>query len=316
MSLVDVLRAAAERAKRAEEAEERAPWLEAEESAWRSEEGPIVVTRERLDGFLQRTSAVDVPRGERLRRLAIALEIASFEDGWDGLQRIYEAAAGEAPEDTRVFESWGISSKQCTEWDDATLERQRRIFTEGEQAFTRAAALAPGDADVCFHMGLHQYEYPKAERASSEHAGRALPWLSRALAIDPRHPMAQLYQAHCFHDQKDWIAAVRAYAAVDQARLLDERPHQGWRVVKLEEQLAFCLAQAGDLAEARRRFFALIEEISRFTHDETIDWVANLWDLEEAVKTTFREDAELVEATARAVRHVYSRFAEDAPEQE
>jgi tetratricopeptide (TPR) repeat protein len=310
--LIDGLREAAARAERLLESEASRPWLEAEVGTWRAMEDPLVVTASRLEGFLERTASVDVPRGERLRRLAIELESAVFEDGWDGLQRIYEAAAREAPEDARIFESWGISSTECFRWDDAPLEEQHRIFTDGERAFERALALAPDDADVAFHMGLHQYHYPKSERASSEHADLALPWFGRALALDPRHPMAQLYQAHCYHDKADWNAAVRAYAAVDQTRLLEERPYQGWRVVKLEEQLAFCLAEAGDLAEAKRRFLALIEEICRFTHDETIDWVVNLWDLEKAVETRFREDSDLVEAAARAVQHAYGRSTEQS----
>jgi hypothetical protein len=311
MSLIDQLRASAERAQRLRESEAARPWLEAELPTWYAMEAPLVVTAPRLDAFLERTASVDVPRGERLRRLAIELEGAEFEDGWDGLQRIYEAAAREAPDDARVFESWGISSTQCRRWDDALLEERRRIFADGERAFTRALALAPGDADAYFHMGLHQYDYPKSERASPEHADRALPWFGRALAVDPRHPMAQLYQAHCLHDKKDWSEAVRAYSAVDQARLLEERPYQGWRVVKLEEQLAFCLAQAGHLAEAKRRFCALIEEISRFTHDEAVGWVMNVWDLEEAVKTIFQDDPALVESAARVARHVYGRPSEE-----
>jgi len=317
MGLVEEVRAAAARAKREDEGEVPEPWLEAERRAWPGVDGPLVVTARGLDEFLERTASVDVPRGERLRKLAIALESELFEDGWDGLQRIYEAAAREDPEDPRIFESWGISSTQCRAWDDGSLEEQRAIFADGERAFTRAAALDPDDPDIHCHMGLHQYHYPKSDRASPEHADRALPWFARALAIDPHHPMARLYQAHCLHDKKEWRAAVDAYSAVDQARLLEERPHQAWRVVKLEEQIASCLARAGDLAEAKRRFLALIAELSRLTDDEIRDEAVNLWDLEEAVKTTLRDDPTLAEAAERVARRVYFKYpGGDEPEQD
>lgn len=127
--------------------------------------------------------------------------------------------------------------------------------------------------------------------------------------------MPALYRAHCYHDKKDWPAAVRAYDAVDQARLLEQHPSQEWRVVKLREQLAFCLAQAGQHAEAKQRFFAFIDDIAQFDDDEIWDLSINvkLEDLESAAISILKDPA-LLEAT-RAIGRRWRLEHRDATDQ-
>ena len=56
------------------------------------DEMEIHVDEEKLQAFLTATEPIQILRGERLRQLAIRLELESYVDEWSGYYRIYEAA--------------------------------------------------------------------------------------------------------------------------------------------------------------------------------------------------------------------------------
>src|SRR5205823_6247562 len=92
------------------------------------------------------TQGIDTP-ANRLRLLAIELEAAEFEQGWDGLRAIYQAAADADPADARVFHSWGISaSNWAEEWMTPDLSERVAIAREAERVLRTALELAPRDS--------------------------------------------------------------------------------------------------------------------------------------------------------------------------
>src|SRR5262249_55874279 len=78
-------------------------------------EGPVRVTPQKLTVYLDQTRHIEAPPAQRLRWLAIELEHARFERGWDDLRTIYQAAADAAPADPWVLHSWGLSASRWVE---------------------------------------------------------------------------------------------------------------------------------------------------------------------------------------------------------
>src|SRR5262249_28377799 len=191
-----------------------------------------------LEAFLELTQGIDLAAAQRLRRLAIALERrAACQRGWEDLQVIYQRAAELAPNDATVFHSWGISA---TDWVDPYrgLEMPRRlaVASEAEWAFLKALDLSPRDSRMAYSLGLLYYEHPLRETDEATWVERAISWFTRAVEWDSGNVIAQLYLAHCYHDQKDWPRAICAYEKIDQATLARDWPL--WRAVKCREQLA------------------------------------------------------------------------------
>lgn len=264
---------------------------------------PIVsVTPERISSFLAATRSIQLPEAERLRRLAIKLEAEEFEDGWQGLRRIYAAAAEAAPENARVYHSWGISA---IGWMDASrtpgLPEQALIAREGEDVLSRASALHPGDSDIAHAMGLLFYNHPLRGEDKWTYARAALEWFQRASEWDPSNVIARLYLAHCHHDLMDWLPALKSYEGVDLDRLA--REWAPWRALKCKEQMAACHAKLGFADEAIRRFTALLDEIAPLDEEALTEDVVNLDELVDAVTRDLR-DSELLRRTRAAVNRL------------
>ncbi|WP_044965008.1 tetratricopeptide repeat protein [Sorangium cellulosum] len=313
MNFVEAIRAALERAERGIGARQVEPWLAAEIEKLKSADAPIEITAEALQRFLASTTDAGPPRSERLRRLAIELEDEDFVDGWAGFRRIYEAAASESPNDAWVFLSWGISADHSWLWRSKLEEERLQIWEAADRALARAVELSPDDADILYAMGHLRYQHPTDDTDSGEHAVRAIPWLVRAIEVNPHHPMAQLFRAHCYHDQKKWQAAVRAYEAVEASRLLEERPCEAGRVVKLRAQLAFCLAQSGDPAEAGRQLLLLVNDVDQFTRDELRELVGSMLSFSEILEDTANrvKSPHLLEATRATILRVERRWDDE-----
>ncbi len=87
----------------------------------------------------------------------------------------------------------------------------------------------------------------------------------QALERSPKHLIARLYSAHCYHDKahsyKDeaqFSDALSEYQDVDTSQLREE--FDIWRYVKLQEQIGHCLCKMGQ-AEAAELYF---EEVMDF----------------------------------------------------
>jgi len=248
---------------------------------FRSGNGPVRVTPEKLRDFLTATHDLDLPPAARLRSLAIQLETEEFDQGWTGLRAIYEAAAEADPADALVLHSWGISA---THWADKaktpSTSGRAAIVSEAERVLHAALELAPGDSSVAHALGWLNYIHPATAEATEKQRSEALNWFERAVQWDPGNTLSQLYISHCFHDRKDWRRAISEYEKVDLDRLPRDWP--AWRAVKCREQLAQCYAYAGDRAESLRRFTAFLDEADAWDKESAEERIINLDELVKA----------------------------------
>jgi tetratricopeptide (TPR) repeat protein len=204
--------------------------------------------------YLRDTSHIELPPGERLRRLAIELEdeaaSAPMPRGFLALARLYDAARelGSAEADT----SLAIAAHACAGWEDTPSVHSIRV--KGTQAARRAIA-ARDDALAHYVLGLFLY---------GEHAlADALASFDATLARDPMLEWARLYRAHCLHDAERWSEAVAAYDAVNPAAFTGPTV---WRYDLLREQRAFCRLMAGDREGALADFERLLALYEKEPH--------------------------------------------------
>jgi hypothetical protein len=271
-------------------------------------QGPICVTPQKICAYLDATQQIEEPPAQRLRWLAIKLEHHSFERGWDGLRTIYQAATAADPTDFRVPHSWGISASNWASSSVATpvLEERQAIADEAEEILQAALDLAPKHSRVAYAFGLLYYNHPTAGEDPEGFQSRAIHWFSQAVEWDPGTVMAQLYLAHCFHDQKDWPRAIQEYEKVDLDWLARHMP--AWRAVKCREQLGHCHAYAGNAEEAVRRFTAFLDDAASWDGEEAEEYIINVDELVDAVThkldhpELFRRTRELVKRLVRQPR--------------
>lgn len=134
---------------------------------------------------------------------------------------------------------------------------------------------------------------------------KAREWFSLATSLDPDNAMAQLYLAHCFHDIRHWDNAVQAYSAVNETNLSRDWPL--WRLFKLKEQRAYCVAMSGKRDESIRLFSEYIDELAvldpKVFFDEVMDIGFDL--LKEA--TQFLDERRLLDRLLMIARKMIER---------
>lgn len=263
--------------------------------------GPVVVTREKLDAFLNVTAHLDSTAADRLRQLAIELEYRTFADGWAGLRSIYATAADLEPANPRVLHSWGISAMHCAEDDRRSADERRSLSEEAERQFLAALRMLPRESRIAHSLGVLHYSHPWTHERSEENRVRALGWFEQAVAWDATNAIAHLYIAHCYHDVSDWPRAIAAYERVDLDRLSRDWP--AWRAVKCREQLAACYAAAGDLDEARGRIVAWLDEVESWDEVALEENVINVHELVDTL-TNLLPDEALRERTRNLIRRM------------
>ncbi len=269
---------------------------------------PINVTSERLHEFLVNTQTIDWPPGERLWLLAIGLEYEEFETGWDGLRRIYQAAADAVPADNpelraQVLRSWGISAQVYYDSERTVPDLQDRIAIaqEARQVLHEALDLTPEDSQIAYVLGFVDYFHPSRDDDDEKHLSSAIEWFQRALEWDTENFMARLYLAHCFHDREDWLRAIAEYEKVDLEKLAQERAI--WRSVKCREQLAHCYAHAGNHDKAIGLFRAFLDDADSLDEDALLDHFVHVHELVDAV-TNVLDDPELLQRTRALVERL------------
>jgi TPR repeat protein len=245
--------------------------------------GKVEVSPAKLAQFVKATRPVNLPKSERLRRLAIELELAPFADGWDGLRQIYDAAAAAAPADARIYHSRAIAAVAWLDpWSTPEPERRLIIAADAEAALARALDLSPDDSRIIYTMGHLYYNHPLWKDDPDGWAVRAAKWFERAARMDPENTIAQLYLAHCHHDRKDWSRAIAEYSKVDLVKLAEQWPR--WRAWKCREQLCHCLAYRGDLEAAALYFRRFLDDLEALDDATLNDCVMNLNELVEALQ--------------------------------
>lgn len=147
-----------------------------------------------LDTFLQASEGFEFEPGERLRKLAIAVEGRAIalepRRGWACVERIYARALELAPDHAWIHESRAITASFMAECADGLDD----LVREAERCIARAAELPPDDAMIAYHQGHVIYQHQRWS------AARALPHFERALSLDPACGWAALFRAHCLHD--------------------------------------------------------------------------------------------------------------------
>jgi tetratricopeptide (TPR) repeat protein len=274
----------------------REPGLNWEDAvrAFRGDDWPLVVTREKLDAFLGATAHLDASAGDRLRQLAIALEMHSFRNGWADLRSIYVFAATIEPDNYRVPHSHGISASRWADNERLSDTERLALGQEAEAAYLAALRLAPGTSHIAHSLGILWYDHCWTAERNEEYRLRALGWFEQAVAWDVTNDVAHLYIAHCHHDVRDWPRAIAAYERVDLARLARNWP--AWRAVKCREQLAACYAASGNLDEARRLLVAWLDEVSTLDDTALKDRVINVEELVDTL-TRYLPDEGLIART-------------------
>lgn len=231
------------------------------------------INPEKLEAFLAATEFLPAPPAERLRQLAIGLEYAHFAKGWTDLFRIYRHAAGLDPDNPDIPHSLGVSSGY---WFSIANEPTRvKIERDVVSLLEPAASHHREQADLACTLGVVLYD-------GGEHRDEALRWFREAQARRPGHLLATLYEGHCYADAERWGAALDAYRRIDQEQLADEL--YLWRVVKLREQIAYCVARSGDRDEGVRLFEQLIAELRQLAEEDPDEAQDVIVDLNELVE--------------------------------
>ena len=224
---------------------------------------------ERMDlkAFVRDAGCFDVEPTECLRQLAIAVEnegIAYGARGWRALKRIYDLARRISSENVAVLHSSAVSAREVADICDG--EDADAIWTDALDAIHQALALAPDDGDAHAELGMILYFRSQTQEA--------LDAFNAALQRDPHLGWAQLYRAHCLHDQGAWKAAMEAYDSVDLAQFGGP---SSWRVDVLREQRAQCRLMSGDRAGALHDFGRILDRYEREPHLAFHAMSASLW---------------------------------------
>lgn len=209
-----------------------------------------------LTAYLRRTAGSDLPAAERLRQLAVFLDVerhvtsSATRAGWSVLRRIYDEAARLGPKDASVRCSRAASALDALVGLRAGDPFRGRLWREALHAARAALDLDPADAQAHYLLGQVHYWHPPAQLAL------ALASFEEATRREPGHAWARLYTAHCLQDLERWAEAADAYDHVDRGAFTGLRG--GWRRELMLEQRAYCLLRSGRRADAVVAFTEVI----------------------------------------------------------
>lgn len=119
------------------------------------------------------------------------------------------------------------------------------------------------DSDDMHIWGLVYY---MSDDDKEYHKPLALEKFLSAYEMDDSNFLACLYIAHCYHDTKDYMEALKYYMLVNQDDLKD---FMLWRYVKLIEQIGFCLHKLGKTKKAEDKFLQVLNWYKMIPYDST-----------------------------------------------
>ena len=246
-----------------------------------------------LAEYLIETQHIDIEPAERLRQLAISLESnamsLSGQAGWYALKRIYEYALKYDGKDEHVWLTMGISAQEMAE-NQESESLKTKIYKEKESAVLNALDISPNWSRAHFSLGYLYYFQNRKEEALNEFE------LTLNCEDDNKiHSWAQLYKAHCFHDEKKWTEALDAYLEVDLSAFAGA---SSWRVEVLREQIAECTFNTGKKQEAEK---LLLDILDRYDAEPAVSIYAmssSLWNVAESLSPKYVERAKSIENKA------------------
>lgn len=228
------------------------------------------VERLDLNGYLRETSAIALEAWERLRYLAIELELAVPLGlrGWRALKRIYDEAgrlAGDDDARTNVLHSTSISAHALI----AGQEDDQRLWRAAYDAAFGAIALSPLNASCHALLAHHRYHDSVTPKGGLD---ACLLDCARAIELDPRAGWPRYHRAFALRDLGRFAEALAAFDEINLG-LFDNRPHR--RELILESR-AYCRLRSGDREGAINEFRALL---ARYERDPSLARDASWLDL-------------------------------------
>lgn len=211
---------------------------------------------ERLDWrrFLSAVDGIDATEGEKLRRLAIAMEASLMwkpgPRGWLILDRIYSAALMLQPDDGYVLGSAALSALKCSEAQEPAVAR--RLLSVALDRARRATALEPKEP-------VHHHVLGRVAR-EDDRLEEALAHFEAACEVGQSYVWSQLYRAYTLHDLERYADAAAACEAVEVGRLTGNR---AWHIEELRDTHAQCLYMIGRVDEAVGMWLKAIGLIGR-----------------------------------------------------
>ena len=250
---------------------------------------------ERIDlaNFLVQTQHIDIEPEERLRQLAISIELRALslpgQSGWYALKRIYEYALRLNGRDEHLWLSMGISAHVMAE--NQENERSKgKLYKEKEFAILNALDISPNWSRAHYSLGYLYYFQNRKDDARME--------FEQALNCENDHKIhswAQLYIAHCLHDAKQWKEALDAYLLVDFSAFTGAT---AWRVDVIREQIAECTLNLGKKHKAEKM---LLDILDRYDAEPVIAHYAmssSLWRVAESLSPKYVEKAKSIDRRA------------------
>ena len=246
-----------------------------------------------LVDFLVETQHIDIDPEERLHQLAISLELRASslpgQSGWYALKRIYEYALRLNDRDEHIWLSMGISAQLVAENQENEASKLK-LYKEKEFATLNALDISPNWAQAYYSLGYLYYFQSRKDEARKE--------FEQALSCENDHKIhswAQLYIAHCLHDDKQWKKALDAYLLVDLSAFTGET---AWRVDVYREQITECTLNMGNKRRAEKM---LLEILDRYDAEPVIANYAmsfSLWRVAESLSPEYVERVEKIDQRA------------------
>ena len=211
---------------------------------------PAALEQLDLDEYLRNTGATELHSSERLRHLAIHLEL-QFAECPEALDRIYAASIRLDPGSPTAWHSRAITAKLCAQCSTSpkVVERcKQRAF----DYLLEADALLPDDPDTLYSLGKWHDCFGTLQDA--------LELFDRVLELESTHVYARLHRAYCLHDLGSWAAAEAAYTQVPLDGFTGSR---AFIVDVVLENLAYCKLRAGDRDGALKDFERLLTRLEK-----------------------------------------------------
>ena len=224
-----------------------------------------------LELFLSASEPFDIESSERLRQLAIHVELEACSlpglSGWESLRRIYELAMELAPANADILASMSISAR----WLGEGHSKEEQLLAISEACGREAVQQAPDDGYGYYVLGRALYSQRRTEDA--------LGVLSQALEFEADRSIiawTNLYKAHCLHDLERWTEALAFYDKVDRSELTGS---SSWRSDVLSEQRALCLFMAGQESDALALLNRILDRYEAEPHLATWAMSSSFWQL-------------------------------------
>jgi|GEM_PF-5375483 len=191
-----------------------------------------------IEKFIIDTNFINLEIDQRLRHLAIALENEFFEEckKWEILNSIYERAIKEN-QDWLIYESKGIAAYTLMK-TTSNKEFELELFNEAEKSCKKSIELGNDKERIFYLLGLLYY---------GGNNDLAIKNFKKAIKINSKYDMANMYLGYAYYDIKNWKDAITAFHKVNQENLRGY-----WEQIKRLELIGCALVEIGKTAKGMK----------------------------------------------------------------